>query len=1281
MSAEPLTAIAAGITTDTGAVDAENPWPGLAAFREADQEFFHGRDAEAEELFRLVLRDRLAVLYGLSGLGKTSLLQAGLFPRLRRENVLPVRIRLDFSENHLRLIDQVKAAIVKEAADKGVETPTPQPGETLWELFHRQGADFWNSRNRLVTPLLAFDQFEEIFTLGCEDAETDGFLDEIASLAEGSPPESVRKRLDDEPAEARTFSFSRHPYKLLLSFREDFLPDLEELRGRMRSIGSNRLRLQRMNGANALRVVTRAGGSLIAPDAAERVVRFVAGRPEDDQTPLESFEVEPALLSVVCRELNNKRRAEDEPQITADLLKGSREEILSDFYKRSVEDLDGRVRTFIEESLLTVSGFRDSVALENALNCPGVTQEAIDKLTDRRLLRIEDRGGVERLELTHDVLTRVIRASRDSRREREALEQAEAAREEAEERERKTRKNFERQNRILVLVSVLLAIVVILGIWGFVQQRAGQKVRSISDLGVSASLRDTQSNKALAYLARALRTDPENFAARTWLTDLLLRRTWPVPVLGVRDEEGFVSAEMSPDGQSLLTATRTGRVQIWDAKTGRLIGSPLSGLKGLSMARFSPDGVRIVTVELSTASIWEAKTGKFVAGFPTNGSISSIDFSSDGLTIATSEFDKITLWDLRTRKRANVLFLGERYSFYTVSRFSPTNTQFLTIETQPGKDSVRSTIWDLTTGRVKKTLSLPSSLYITDAHFNQDGSLLAIASREGIGQVWNVDSGQPVGEPFDHGAPINSIHFSPKENKVVTASEDRTARVWDALTGLPLTEPLQHADAVLDARFSSDGRQVVTASSDGTARLWEIQTGQSGSELLQVGDQAALSLDATMVASFLGTRVSIQELPSGYTIGSSIELNHPISEVQFSPDGSRLATLENYPMKGSSKYRSPKQVRIWEVETARGVGKPFFAEGYLEFSKDMQKVAISVPGNKINILDLKKDRVLFKNLPFYYFGFSPDGKYMVTPTQGPATLKIWNVEATAQVGEDLQHKNIITSLAFSSDGHLLITTTKDGTARIWNTRSGTPRSEFLPVGDVGNVQFSPDSSFFLVSRLGRVSAFEVNGTVLGSRLLIDRAYYNGISTDGNVVATSLGNSFYLWQPRTGEFLANPFGESRHLGSPRLRPDGRIFYAVVPDLLGSSVHAWELAAGTGEDVETLARLAEAAGGFRLDTDGRLVPLENWRARIDEMRNLPDDSDDPLSAAALARWFFADRSTRTISPLSKITVPDYIRHRLARGTKEARDEVLKAYPDHPLVLEELSRSPSSPPQTPQ
>jgi len=168
---------------------------------------------------------------------------------------------------------------------------------------------------------------------------------------------------------------------------------------------------------------------------------------------LAELEVEPALLSVICRELNERRRTLGQPQISADLVSGNRREILTDFYERSVADLPEAMRAFVEDHLLTKSGFRDNLALETALEFPGVTRPLIDTLVSRRLVRLEDRLGVQRVELTHDVLAEVIRAARDERRQRRAgeelVQRERAAKEAAEAELAKTRAHQDTTRRAL----------------------------------------------------------------------------------------------------------------------------------------------------------------------------------------------------------------------------------------------------------------------------------------------------------------------------------------------------------------------------------------------------------------------------------------------------------------------------------------------------------------------------------------------------------------------------------------------------------------------------------------------------------------------------------------------------------------------------------------------------------------------------------------------------------------------------------------------------------------
>jgi hypothetical protein len=437
----------------TERADAQHPWIGLASFTEGDRSFFAGRGDEIEDLLRLVRRDTLTLLYGVSGLGKTSLVQAGLFPALREENVLPVPIRLDYLEGALPLAHQILNAITTAAIAARVEAPQPRPDETLWEYFHREENHFWSARNDLVTPFLAFDQFEEFFTLGRETparaAQANAFILEFADLVENRPPAALR----DDPSRVKGFNFKPVPLKVLLAMREDYLADLDRVRSHFRALGQNRLRLLPM-GEKQARQVIALGAPLLAPGVEDRIVQYVAGGAATDDVT-----VAPALLSLVLRELNERRLARGpEAKITPDLLDVEQHKIFEDFYLRTLADFPPNVRLFIEDELLTASGHRNSCALDDALTRPDVTLPVLNELVNRRLLAYEDRHHTRRVELTHDVLVPVIKASRDSRLTREALAQAESLRAEQAAQRRK--------QRVTLAIACALAIALIATIWG-----------------------------------------------------------------------------------------------------------------------------------------------------------------------------------------------------------------------------------------------------------------------------------------------------------------------------------------------------------------------------------------------------------------------------------------------------------------------------------------------------------------------------------------------------------------------------------------------------------------------------------------------------------------------------------------------------------------------------------------------------------------------------------------------------------------------------------------------
>ncbi|HET6803637.1 MAG TPA: hypothetical protein VFI50_13385, partial [Casimicrobiaceae bacterium] len=486
-------------------VDAEHPWLGLASFTEETQAFFYGRDDEVAELARRVQRKLLTILFGQSGLGKTSILRAGIVPRLRTIGYCPVYVRIDYSRDSASPSEQIKQAIFKATEQSGQWT---QPGiavagESLWEFLHHRDDVLCDASGRTLTPLLIFDQFEEIFTLAQNDdfgrQRAAQFIEDLADLVENRPPKALEAKIELDEAAAERFDFTRSDYRVLIALREDYLAHAEALKAAMPSITQNRMRLARMTGQQALAAVVKPGGRLVSEEVAESIVRFIAGGSE-----LRNAEVEPSLLSLICRELNNARIAQGRSEISADLLAGSRDTILTEFYERALADQPSAVRHYIEDELLTESGFRESIAEESvrkAFADLGARPDALAALVDRRLLRVEERLDVRRVELTHDVLCSVVRASRDVRHERDARDEAERKLAAQRERERATRKALVRARQIAAICAVLAIGAVGSAIFGYISTQRAQRAEALAQQTRSlAESARGEAEKLIVYL-------------------------------------------------------------------------------------------------------------------------------------------------------------------------------------------------------------------------------------------------------------------------------------------------------------------------------------------------------------------------------------------------------------------------------------------------------------------------------------------------------------------------------------------------------------------------------------------------------------------------------------------------------------------------------------------------------------------------------------------------------------------------------------------------------------
>jgi hypothetical protein len=279
--------------------------------------------------------------------------------------------------------------------------------------------------------VLVFDQFEELFSrTGGNVRLIAEVFDALADLAENRVEASVAESRSGRDA----LDLISQRYRMLLSFREDFLPDVRAWERQVPSLLRNDLRLVAMSREQAVAAVRQSGAELLAPGAAEQLVDFVGAlaastrSPESGNTTLSGrraqLTIEPALLSLCGAQL--AQRVAPGRKIDGTLLSQVGFDILEGFYRDALADMPDHVQCFIEDHLLQGDRTRGSYARDEAIDQRFIDAHQLAVLTEqRRLLRVSQEGGVPRIELIHDRLVDVVKKARDRR---QAVRHTEAAR-------------------------------------------------------------------------------------------------------------------------------------------------------------------------------------------------------------------------------------------------------------------------------------------------------------------------------------------------------------------------------------------------------------------------------------------------------------------------------------------------------------------------------------------------------------------------------------------------------------------------------------------------------------------------------------------------------------------------------------------------------------------------------------------------------------------------------------------------------------------------------------
>lgn len=376
---------------------------GLQPLKEGDK--LYGRDVEIKELSNRIQENLHTILYGQSGAGKSSVIEAGVFPVLRKNNYFPVVIRFLEVEttNYMEyVISQVRAVALSrndfKESYKIVSQVEVSEADVSELLAFLQGNIFVDDKGEQYTPLLVFDQFEEVLNNPDTYESGERFIKDIYPLID-----------DSYCLNEGYLPYSN--YRVLFSIREDFLYALEDIvdKHRLAELRQNRIRMRFLDTDSAVSVVSRILVDNVTETNAdsedvERLARMIV---TESKNTSYSFGVSTPTLSMICYQLiKNGLRIKDIDKTTIVHL-------IYNFYADAVADVSYKCRNYLEDRLITKDGRRASVDVKDAEAGGNISTDEIDKLVNKtRLLSIINIGKTKRLEFSHDIIVRIINKNR-----------------------------------------------------------------------------------------------------------------------------------------------------------------------------------------------------------------------------------------------------------------------------------------------------------------------------------------------------------------------------------------------------------------------------------------------------------------------------------------------------------------------------------------------------------------------------------------------------------------------------------------------------------------------------------------------------------------------------------------------------------------------------------------------------------------------------------------------------------------------------------------------------
>ncbi len=1144
------------------------PYRGLASFQPEDAAWFFGREELALHLVRLATGPGAPGLpltvAGPSGSGKSSLLRAGLVPRLRsgttaRPGGRPVVLITPGATPVQTLAGQL-APLARPGTDGPLGAGPLAEGLREDPERHARLASRGDE-----PPAIIVDQLEEIFTAGAGESERSEFVAALAAL-------------------------SQHTL-VVLGLRADFYGHALGYPALARALQERQIVVGPMSADQLRRAIVepaRKAGREVEDGLVEVLLQDMRPRAAPGPGGHEAGAL-PLLSHALLATWSHSRGSR--LTLTDYQASGGIKNAIARTAEQAYATLDGVGQELARQLFLRLVHIgddgRESRARLPLRDLPGDASAAaavLERFVGQRLVT-KDRAAAE---ITHEALLgawprlRVwIDADREDIRVRHFIEVAaqtwaQAGREPAgllrggqlalaadwmageahrtalsedgrdfvdagiaEERARQAaaRRHTRRLRQQVAALTVLVLLTVGLAGYAFHQRQAATTASNEAEsrtVAVEAGQLRPQDPALAAQLSLAAYRIYPTAGARA----SLLESSGAPAAARMPDSRRDVQAvALSPDHRLLAVAAADGTLRLWKmAHPGHpvLVGTvaELGHTHPLYAAAFSPDGrVLAAAGEEGTVRLWNVTDPRHPTplGQPLTGpgnTVYSLAFSPRGGLLAAGSADtKVWLWNVTDPAQpvpAGGPLTGAKGYVQAVA-FSPDGHL---LAAGSADDTVR--LWnvaDPANARLATTLTGPARA-VDAVAFSPDGDELAAGSYDNLVWLWNITKPAKPGPAMKFtGATdwIMAVAFSPDGTMVAAGGSDGHLRLWDTATGAPVAVIPQPQPVT---SLAWDGPHLlVTGDADGYVRAWHLPT----PDLMTGGPVYSIALSpAGGVLAVGGTGLQVWDTASR-TLTASAAIPDPASNdsvnaVAISPGGNLIAT--GY---------GDGHVQLWRWRGARLVplGTP--------------RVASQLPAGSTNQVE--------------FVAFSPDGKLLASGSDD-GTVRLWDITDPARPASlSLTHDpgDAVFSVAFSPNGHVLAAASADDKVRLWNVADPARPVQLGkaltgPTNTAYSVAFSPDGKVLALGSADRdVRLWDVSNPARPrpiSPMLTGPAgyvYSVAFSPGGNILAAgNTDGSVWLWnvaQPAHPALIATLTGPTGHVYAVAFGPGGRTLAAA------------------------------------------------------------------------------------------------------------------------------------------